>query len=155
MVKATFIGFPTKPGMQRQINDEVREEMRAMGQAWKERYLPKHFTRAGAREYAYKDRTKGYMMKKARKQGHQDPLVYSGESRARALGAGNIVATAIAKKASVAVSVNANTLNFRAAGKGGIDLYNEVIAVADGELNALRDGLQTGFALRAARFDWK
>jgi len=51
---------------------------------WHKHMLPKHFTRAGAIEYGYTKRTEKYMKRKAKKWGHQDPLVYSGNLRDRA-----------------------------------------------------------------------
>ncbi len=51
----------------------------SVGVFWHTKILPKHFTREGAREYGYKPRSKNYMIRKARKFGHQEPLVWSGE----------------------------------------------------------------------------
>lgn len=48
---------------------------------WHEHTLPKHFTRAGADEYGYEKRTKAHMKRKARKYGHQNPLMFSGDMK--------------------------------------------------------------------------
>ena len=60
---------------------------------WHTRYLPKHFTKAGAREYRYRKRSgepgtkgaknveKSYTGQKRREMGHTIPLVYTGLSR--------------------------------------------------------------------------
>lgn len=53
-------------------------------EVWHSRMLPKHFTASAAREYNYAPRTKGYMIRKARKMKHQRQLVWSGESEAAA-----------------------------------------------------------------------
>ena len=55
------------------------------GAFWHRNILPKHFTTAGAAEYGYAKRTKNYMIRKARKQGHQVPMVWSGATRKAAI----------------------------------------------------------------------
>jgi hypothetical protein len=55
-----------------------------VGEYWHQTILPKHFTREGDREYGYAPRTRAYMIRKARKFGHQDPLVFSGELKREA-----------------------------------------------------------------------
>lgn len=56
----------------------IKEAWEAGARFWYERFLPKHFTRSGAAQYYYAPRTKNYMITKARKHGHQDPLVFTG-----------------------------------------------------------------------------
>ena len=46
---------------------------------------PKHFTVAGGHEYNYQKRSKLYMLRKAKKMGHQRPLVWSGASERAAM----------------------------------------------------------------------
>lgn len=50
-------------------------------QFWKLQFLPKHFWPGAVREYDYQNRTKEYMIRKARRKGHQRPLVWSGTLR--------------------------------------------------------------------------
>lgn len=45
---------------------------------WHEHILPKHFHRGAYREYLYQARTRAHERRKARKFGHNRPLVYSG-----------------------------------------------------------------------------
>jgi hypothetical protein len=45
---------------------------------WHEKLLPKHFDRGAYREYRYQARTRAHERRKARKFGHNRPLVYSG-----------------------------------------------------------------------------
>lgn len=48
---------------------------------WHKIIFPKHFTTQGAQEYGYTKRKAGYMRMKARRYGHQNPLVLTGESK--------------------------------------------------------------------------
>lgn len=66
---------------QREFNALVREAWRECGNFWHQYFRPKHFTQAGAKEYAYNLRTANYMISKADRKGHQAPLVWSGGLR--------------------------------------------------------------------------
>lgn len=55
-----------------------KKALAAAAKYWHQFLLPKHFTRAGAIEYGYENRTKKYMIRKAKIRHHQDPLVWSG-----------------------------------------------------------------------------
>jgi hypothetical protein len=48
---------------------------------WRTEYAPKHFELSANARYGFAPRTKKYMIRKARKFGHQKPLVLSGRSR--------------------------------------------------------------------------
>jgi hypothetical protein len=63
------------------------------GRFWHRYILPKHFTRRGAREYRYKDRTKGHEKRKARKYGHRRPLVFTGRMERQAKGVRDVRST--------------------------------------------------------------
>lgn len=64
-----------------------------IGEMWHKKFRPKHFTRAGAREYSYSPRAgdalargskrfrRSYTGQKLRRFGHTLPLVFSGASR--------------------------------------------------------------------------
>ena len=59
----------------------VKEGMREILDFWHNKYLPKHFTKAGAREYKYEDRSSTHMKKKIKYYRHADPLVYTGDMK--------------------------------------------------------------------------
>lgn len=87
----------------KQVNDAIKRALVAMGKRWRRRYLPKHFTHKGAREYGYKRRVGEtgsggsgrpirkiagkitYTWKKWKLHGHTLPLVYTGELRRQSL----------------------------------------------------------------------
>lgn len=98
---------PTPRNMRKQLGEVRRTTWDAMGSHWHRNIRPKHFTVAGAREYGYRERTKGYMKMKQRKYGHQLPLVMTGQSR-RATQIGRITAT----KDRVRVTMTAPRLNW-------------------------------------------
>lgn len=89
--KVIYNGFPKIP--KRIINTFARDSLRALGVHWHEKMRPKHFTKAGAREYGYEKRKgegstgrgfwKSYTGRKQKKFGHQRPLEWSGESKQR------------------------------------------------------------------------
>lgn len=91
-----------------ELNELLRQALTHMALRWKRRFLPKHFTKAGAREYQYKPRRgeldprkKGtYSNRKLRLFGHVLPNVYTGELRRLSLyGATDIVAKATSTRA--------------------------------------------------------
>ena len=59
----------------------LAEAFKHAGQFWHRNILPKHFTVAGAQEYGYRERTKGYLEKKMHMFGHQRPLVFTGDMK--------------------------------------------------------------------------
>ena len=120
----------------RALNDVMRETVREMGVYWHGHYLPKHFTPAGAAEYGYTPRTKGYMIRKARVKHHQNPLEYSGESKARATMIRDVRPTATRNNVKVRVVLHTPALNFIPKG-GRINLRDEVTRVSDREANTL------------------
>lgn len=140
LIKITFKGAPTERGMRSKANAATRLCMLELGLFWKSNLLKKHFTPAGAREYQYQNRTKGYMIRKAKKRGNQNPLMWTGKSLAGALANNNITATATATRARVRVPIDAPTLNRM--GKNRIDMAAEVTAVSDGDTRLLSSQLQ-------------
>lgn len=69
------------PGvMKREHNAMSADAWEDAGEHWGDEFREKHFTEAGAAEYGYRDRTKGYEDRKQSKYGHRRPLVYTGES---------------------------------------------------------------------------
>lgn len=61
--------------------DTIAAAAEAAAQYWFREILPKHFTPAAMRLYpdAYALRNKSYQIRKARKQHHQDPMVWKGD----------------------------------------------------------------------------
>jgi len=113
-----------------------------MGTLWHTRYLPKHFTHAGARKYHYVPRQgqgpmggqrfrQSYTGRKERYYGHTLPLVYTGTSRTRAL-----IQKIRANSRGVRVVIDAPALNFIPKG-GRISLRDEVTRIADDEWQAM------------------
>ena len=76
----------------------LKEEMRGIIDFWHKEYLPKHFKKAGARDYKYQDRSAGHMKKKIKFFRHADPLVFSGDMRRMLLR--RIAISGTAKKAT-------------------------------------------------------
>lgn len=61
--------------------EAVAESLGEICREWWSRTLPKHFETGAAQRYQYAPRSRGYMIKKARMKGHQQPLVWSGNLR--------------------------------------------------------------------------
>jgi len=143
-LKAKYVG--ATPGYSlRKLNPWKKAAYAATGVDWHRTALPKHFTRAGAREYDYSPRKgepgnryrkgfkRSYTGQKLAQFGHTLPLVYSGESRAlsrlrdvRASGKG------------VRIVLNAPGLNRRHP-KSKINMRREVLALSPAdEARAMR-----------------
>lgn len=60
--------------------------MRNAARYWKMRFEPEHFKTGAVRKYDYKLRDKKYMIRKARRMKHQNPLVWTGRLRTMVLG---------------------------------------------------------------------
>jgi hypothetical protein len=169
-----LFGLVSRNVAKRELNAAARDIIRTVGKHWKDKMLPKHFQERAKSEYGYKERSAKYIEQKARgyiirgenpngtkkagygqhMSGHRNPLVYSGDSRRRALGPTNITATATSTKgARVTVPINANTLNLHDAGKGAHDLYAEAVIVSPAEVKTLEKLFQEG--VRQASRDFK
>lgn len=132
---------PTPRGMKRAVGNAFKAAYQATGEHWQEHMLPKHFTKAGAKEYGYTPRKgeqqtgkafwRSYTGRKQKYQGHTRPLVYSGTSEILAL-RGRVLAT---RKAAV-VSIPAPALNYRPP-HSTIDMRREVTTISDRELPVL------------------
>ena len=92
--------FAAMPRKQRTIR---RNGLRRIGEIWWRRILPRHFTPAGAHAYGYARRGRTYMLRKAKKYHHQNPLEWTGASKRSALREQRITATF--KDATVRVRV--------------------------------------------------
>lgn len=130
---------PTPRGMKRAVGNAFKEAYDVTGRHWQQTMLPKHFTRAGAREYGYTPRKgeqsgtgKGfwrtYTGRKQKYLGHTRPLVYSGASETLAM-RGIVRAT---RKQAV-VPIPAPTLNYKPP-RSSINMRQEVTTVSDREI---------------------
>lgn len=132
----------------RVFNNAVKTSLSKIAAEWHKDYLPKHFTRQGALEYGYKARkgekmspgqrgyTRSYAYRKLRAFGHQDPLVFTGETKQLAR-IRKIVATS--KQAKVVLP---RKLNWKHP-KSQINMRDEITAITPAELNALRELAET------------
>lgn len=73
----TYVGSPEATA--KELKKSVKEELIKIIEFWHKKYLPRHFTTAGGRDYKYQPRSKKYMIRKARRFHHQLPLVYTGD----------------------------------------------------------------------------
>lgn len=138
-LKVTVTG-PTPGVLKGELLRIFRVTMLEIGELWHSTMRPKHFTAEGATEYHYKKRTDKYMRAKENKKKHQLPLVWSGESRTRAI-AKRIYPRA--KKAGgeyvtgVTVTMNIPTLNLRPKG-GKINLREELVRTSAKEFLTIK-----------------
>lgn len=118
----------------REYGKATKEAFVAAGRLWHQKFRPKHFTKAGAREYRYAPRTRSYTARKFREFGHRLPLVWSGETRNLARNR-KIKATAKMMR----VIINAPTLNRLGKGKNSvdIDMRDEMTRVSTRERRAM------------------
>lgn len=87
MIKVAKITYSHDPDEDvKRIERGVRRGLKAASVHWRTHFSQKHFTTAGAREYQYQNRTKPYMIRKARVKKHQRPLEWSGTLRKMVLG---------------------------------------------------------------------
>jgi hypothetical protein len=111
-------GFPaTKNFVRSELPKAMKASYRHIADVWQREMRPKHFTPAGATEYGYKPRTKGYQLFKVSKAAKNakgvssmrttDPLVFTGHSQRAAMNP-RIVATS--KHAQI--FINAPNLNW-------------------------------------------
>ncbi|MBI2424197.1 MAG: hypothetical protein HYV27_15305 [Candidatus Hydrogenedentes bacterium] len=65
-------------GMRKAYAQARRESLESAITHWFVNRLPVHFTRAAVALYGFKSRTREHEIRKARRYGHRDPLVFSG-----------------------------------------------------------------------------
>ena len=86
MAVSVEVRYEDQPAKQlKRAAKDAGESMRDAGRLWQRRFLPLHFTTAAHRRYDYSPRTKRYEIRKAKTKRHRNPLVFTGESRRRAL----------------------------------------------------------------------
>ena len=71
------IGGPTV--MLREFAPVMKAVLQEVVEIWHRRYLPRHFQTGAVAQYNYQKRSRDYMRRKARRKGHQMPLVYGGD----------------------------------------------------------------------------
>ncbi len=133
------------PGMmKREWNNHMKWAYRQVGVFHFRQHIPKHFTRAGGREYGYKPRKgeagnpgamgflKSYSGQKKKEHGHMDPLVYTGTTRDETVSNMNVTSTFKQAK----ISLRARALNFRSP-HSEINMLDEIRAISDRERNVL------------------
>jgi hypothetical protein len=131
--------------VKRQWNVIAKAAFEKVGLRWIQRFLDKHFTHAGAREYGYEPRSgelrrsgskayrRSYTGIKERMFGHTLPLVFTGTSRDRCE-AGRVIPS----RTGVRVMMNAPALNLRAK-HSKINLREELTRVSIPEQRELTD----------------
>lgn len=128
-------GFTPKLALKklREINVVTMTEL---GNYWHDNFRDKHFTPAGAREYGYAPRNVAYMIKKAKKWGHRNPLEWSGKSRALSRIKDIRTAGTTAARGRVRVVLHMPALNFIPKG-GSINMNDEMTRVSQAEIQKL------------------
>lgn len=71
----------------------TKEGLRVAAEHWRDNMLERHFTAEGGRSYNYKAREKRYRARKKRLKGHSKPLVYTGETKRKAMAGVKISST--------------------------------------------------------------
>ena len=132
---------PTPDAMAKHLRPAQKVAFKAIGTLWHRTMRPKHFTKAGAREYQYKPRGgepgggeqfKGsYLERKLRVMGHALPLVWSGESRSLTR-----LRDVRSTSKSARVVMRANKLNFRAS-PNAPDMREELRTISSSEQQRL------------------
>lgn len=79
ITEITYIGDPETHA--KEFLPIVTEAMEAEAQRWHREDLPEHFTPAAVARYGYAKVTKGYAIRKGRRMGHQNPMVFTGEMK--------------------------------------------------------------------------
>jgi hypothetical protein len=72
-------GWPA--ASRQQLAEVAQDGMAAAAQYWHRQDLPDHFLPTAVSKYGYKPRARSYMLRKAKRKGHQNPLSYTGELR--------------------------------------------------------------------------
>lgn len=131
-LKVKYTGaIPGVTMTQRDWNAIQRPVWRSVGRYWHAQFRPKHFTRAGAAEYGYQPRTAAHQRRKAKAKHHQQPLVFTGESRRRTRAA-RIVPFATAGRVGVRVRMSAPNLSYRRHASSP-DMREELTTISNAE----------------------
>jgi len=74
-----YVGGPR--AVARELRAVVKEELQGVIAYWHRKMLKRHFKVGAVQRYRYRRRTEKYQRRKLRLKGHQEPLVWSGETR--------------------------------------------------------------------------
>ena len=144
-IRATMKGSP------RAVADEFRRALRAelaeTGRRWHGTMLPGHFEIAAEKKYAYKPRTKGYSIYKAKRFGHRRPLVFSGAMERQLRQAARVTSTS--KGVRVALTGPKYLFAYRKDYQQA-DKAAEITATTDAEAQALSEKLDASMTRRLA-----
>lgn len=111
----------------------MRLAMQAGVEHWWKEVMPGHFETSAAAKYGYEKRTKKYMIYKARKQGHQKPLVFSGALERSVRRGVNLTGTST--RARGAMDAPKYLYQYRTSKP--VDKHAELTRVTDGEMQEL------------------
>lgn len=82
-----YVGTVTMNGSPAQkirgLTAALRPALESAIRLWHRTMLPKHFLPLAMTRYGYQLRKKGYMIRKARKKGHQNPIMWTGDTKRR------------------------------------------------------------------------
>lgn len=129
----------------------VKAGLMAAAKLWHDGILPEHFTAHGAAKYGYRPRSPKYQMRKLKRMGHADPLVYHGSLRDACLlyrhYTGSIGA---AGRATALVKMHVGFLRSKegfnyatSRYRSGLYIPDEISTVAAEEIDVLRVVVQT------------
>lgn len=85
MINVSIEGLDFEKLKSNAVPAAVTDSLVAAGEKFIKTQLPKRFVAGAARKYGWPARTKKYMLRKAKKKGHQNDLVWSGRLRQTAL----------------------------------------------------------------------
>jgi len=117
--------------MVKEIRAQAKEVLKSLAKYWHRRYLPKHFTTAGAAEYRYKPRSRKYEIRKIKTAGHKRPLEFTGTLRKMVTGR-RAEPTGTAKAVSLRIKVPRYTYFKRS---GQPDKVEELLAMSQSEID--------------------
>lgn len=142
--------YGATPGMlKRELNNILKACWQHVGEFWHSRYRAKHFTPAGATEYGYAKRSAKYEKYKQRKQGHKNPLEFSGASKIRTM-----TRDVRATSKGCRVVLHANALNFKRANMPA-DMRKEMTTVSEREQKELKNQFGYEFYRQCERLRFK
>jgi hypothetical protein len=142
--------YGATPGMlKRELNNILKACWLHVGTFWHQRYRGKHFTKEGAMEYGYAPRSRWYEAEKRRKQGHADPLTFSGASKIRTMGL-DVRATSKGCR----IVLHAPALNFRRPNMKA-DMRKEMTTVSGREWHEMKNQFGYEFYRQCGRLKYK
>ena len=145
-VKIEYKGHIPKMS-RRDQNNVIRESYEDLGKHFFDKNLPRRFTVQGSRTLSYQRRSPKHVAAKKRLFGHNLPLVFSGETRARALSSmTRIVAKAKKGLGSVELRASVPKLNFRRG--NGPKMREEFERIAPQEIGPLERKLESSATKR-------